>query len=115
MFDLLMRVSIHIRHCWRMNSWKARKGYALTDVSIHIRHCWRMNSVFVESGQAGAGGFNPHSPLLANEFLALTQLVPAGLRFNPHSPLLANELLSNPTSGVRWTVSIHIRHCWRMN
>ena len=40
---------------------------------------------------ADQAGFNPHSPLLANEFRALGRL---------------NHFL---------VVSIHIRHCWRMN
>ena len=36
-------VSIHIRHCWRMNYING-VGVALSQaVSIHIRHCWRMN------------------------------------------------------------------------
>ena len=67
------RVSIHIRHCWRMNfSHTARSVCAGKHVSIHIRHCWRMNW---QTGrcQSGPRGFNPHSPLLANELLPLVK------------------------------------------
>ena len=35
--------------------------------------------------------------------------------FNPHSPLLANEFLHGWGDGAGCGVSIHIRHCWRMN
>ena len=35
-------------------------------VSIHIRHCWRMNGKSTEQ-LLREMGFNPHSPLLANE------------------------------------------------
>ena len=44
-------------------------GLGNGSVSIHIRHCWRMNCCC--QGPAGSTrwtGFNPHSPLLANEF-----------------------------------------------
>ena len=83
-------VSIHIRHCWRMNlSWE-RIGHQVRAVSIHIRHCWRMNILTTSTG-SGGGSFNPHSPLLANE---------STLRFACAFTII---------------VSIHIRHCWRMN
>jgi len=36
-------------------------------------------------------GFNPHSPLLANEFNQLAGYRVHDGSFNPHSPLLANE------------------------
>ncbi len=39
----LVNVSIHIRHCWRMNSGSAKLNLVAVGVSIHIRHCWRMN------------------------------------------------------------------------
>jgi len=42
--DVAAFVSIHIRHCWRMNFVVGRFGSYRTGVSIHIRHCWRMNS-----------------------------------------------------------------------
>jgi len=53
--------------------------------------------------------------LLANELLApLTG--GGGLQgFNPHSPLLANELRCVSVMFHFLNVSIHIRHCWRMN
>ena len=35
--------------------------------------------------------------------------------FNPHSPLLANEFRAGGTGLQQIAVSIHIRHCWRMN
>ncbi len=38
-----LHVSIHIRHCWRMNSDPVRVAVDADAVSIHIRHCWRMN------------------------------------------------------------------------
>ena len=83
-------VSIHIRHCWRMNCWNCGRSWQAGHVSIHIRHCWRMNFV---------------SPVIS----AITRC------FNPHSPLLANELALGWDDAVGTPVSIHIRHCWRMN
>ena len=64
-----------------------------TDVSIHIRHCWRMNYCRAVIKAANHLCFNPHSPLLANElqWRAKRQRHRSGC-FNPHSPLLANEL-----------------------
>ncbi len=59
-------------------------------VSIHIRHCWRMN-YHDQPRNRGASCFNPHSPLLANEFGLMMLLI------------------------AERSVSIHIRHCWRMN
>ena len=35
--------------------------------------------------------------------------------FNPHSPLLANEFIPDDLAVIWLMVSIHIRHCWRMN
>ena len=35
--------------------------------------------------------------------------------FNPHSPLLANEAELRAEAELGRVVSIHIRHCWRMN
>ena len=46
----------------------------------------------------------------------MSAYIPLPSSFNPHSPLLANELLED--AGATWVaskVSIHIRHCWRMN
>ncbi len=133
-----LRVSIHIRHCWRMNfamqgvtdfmgsrfnphspllanefSEDGRTG-SNRGVSIHIRHCWRMNS-HACSGAGCTGGFNPHSPLLANEFQLLQSVTLLFVCFNPHSPLLANELNTGSATCRSGYVSIHIRHCWRMN
>ena len=89
----LMTVSIHIRHCWRMNYSGPCLFVAGCPVSIHIRHCWRMNFLRTVSTQRPPPCFNPHSPLLANEFCpCLFCVYPAG-SFNPHSPLLANELV----------------------
>ena len=94
--------------------WGATGVAALFDVSIHIRHCWRMNSS-TNLTRPRRNSFNPHSPLLANELLAplqplLTYLVSIHIRhcwrMNCFGQLVA-------TSGQR--VSIHIRHCWRMN
>ena len=92
-----------------------------------------------EFGAEVVGCFNPHSPLLANEFAgcsrgACGEIVSIHIRhcwrmnsdktmtrsqtlisFNPHSPLLANEFTKKPHSLVKVVVSIHIRHCWRMN
>ncbi len=64
-------VSIHIRHCWRMNWRGSQTGEKLQRVSIHIRHCWRMNCSCLCPCGPCAAGFNPHSPLLANELLHL--------------------------------------------
>ena len=63
----------------------------VSTVSIHIRHCWRMNSCL----------------------LCLTVQTPSS--FNPHSPLLANEFIDLGVLEFGILVSIHIRHCWRMN
>ena len=41
--------------------------------------------------QHGQRRFNPHSPLLANEFFTIVAWLVLIWRFNPHSPLLANE------------------------
>ena len=62
------------------------------------------------------GRFNPHPPLLADELpqAARSGLWPGG-RFNPHPPLLADELRLPAAGHGRHCVSIHIRHCWRMN
>ena len=108
-------------------------------VSIHIRHCWRMNFYVVFTQQLTTRCFNPHSPLLANELIQPTSsewqwvfqstFAIAGewiyqigssprwlTSFNPHSPLLANELvLVGQLVVAAYLVSIHIRHCWRMN
>ena len=47
-------VSIHIRHCWRMNFEFAAGIEQLATVSIHIRHCWRMNfAAFVSASKSG--------------------------------------------------------------
>jgi len=62
-------VSIHIRHCWRMNYTALQSLRSAQHVSIHIRHCWRMNCR-CRSASGGLKGFNPHSPLLANELYA---------------------------------------------
>ena len=86
----------------------------------------------------GSYRFNPHSPLLANEYVHLPAAIGvivvsihirhcwrmnavgaaaharAG-RFNPHSPLLANEYSHGRAVDRVAKVSIHIRHCWRMN
>ena len=110
-------VSIHIRHCWRMNFPPIHGPACVPPVSIHIRHCWRMNSLCASACYPGGGAwcFNPHSPLLANEFACTG--CPCGLpvSFNPHSPLLANELRLDRVANMVCQVSIHIRHCWRMN
>ena len=85
------KVSIHIRHCWRMNlPWPTRLNNAAQG-SIHIRPCWRMNWLAHGCDHPARACFNPHSPLLANEFQRVQR---------------ANRAL---------IVSIHIRHCWRMN
>ena len=65
-------VSIHIRHCWRMNSDKGFGPLYVIDVSIHIRHCWRMNSAWQAQNGGFMGSFNPHSPLLANELCVMS-------------------------------------------
>ncbi len=65
------------------------------EVSIHIRHCWRMNFVSLNTELIMAG-FNPHSPLLANELFNLDACAHVYTSFNPHSPLLANELARYP-------------------
>ena len=99
-----------------MNWQLAPTGCAFCPVSIHIRHCWRMNSACTGCPCGLPVSFNPHSPLLANELFSRggNQLGEAG--FNPHSPLLANELSRCAgRSEVGHAVSIHIRHCWRMN
>ena len=131
-------VSIHIRHCWRMNcpypscaclagSFNPHspllanelvvRGLTLRRerVSIHIRHCWRMNSLLPETRISQAPGFNPHSPLLANEFGCAWFFGCLRGCFNPHSPLLANEFVNFVLALALPVVSIHIRHCWRMN
>ena len=138
---LIIDVSIHIRHCWRMNFLHAfcqhpslksfnphspllanefaqgprlrLPGFA---VSIHIRHCWRMNcGTRLALSVSKLLRFNPHSPLLANELPRPQHRLRSPLSFNPHSPLLANEFDCRDTMR-RWAaVSIHIRHCWRMN
>ena len=42
-------------------------------VSIHIRHCWRMNFAYKQQAYGAEKlCFNPHSPLLANELFAQT-------------------------------------------
>ena len=134
------KVSIHIRLCWRMNFivWMPPDGASASfnphspllanefgapgvsfggssSLSIHIRHCWRMNCLFRVSRRFALNLFNPHSPLLANEFSysSCCPAVPPG--FNPHSPLLANELTLGKRQSAAHPVSIHIRHCWRMN
>ncbi len=85
-------------------------------VSIHIRHCWRMNCSCGLHVLCHAFCFNPHSPLLANEFQEAIGSCPCGQCFNPHSPLLANEFWAGCQCARRVKpVSIHIRHCWRMN
>ena len=68
------------------------------------------------AAQAVSDSFNPHSPLLANELHVPPDLVAVDACFNPHSPLLANELRrSGWGESSSPPVSIHIRHCWRMN
>ena len=62
-------VSIHIRHCWRMNSGNVSEALDLELVSIHIRHCWRMKCLDQWQACRYNSSFNPHSPLLANEFV----------------------------------------------
>ena len=84
-------------------------------VSIHIRHCWRMNSCVVQPVSDCCLSFNPHSPLLANELCPHRRRSAASNCFNPHSPLLANELPRLTGRRRAAPVSIHIRHCWRMN
>ena len=84
-------------------------------VSIHIRHCWRMNCDEHPANVRCDWRFNPHSPLLANEFARSLAGSPESMRFNPHSPLLANEFGADEATVLRHGVSIHIRHCWRMN
>ena len=59
--------------------------------------------------------FNPHSPLLANEFWRYQVRDHDHHSFNPHSPLLANELSGALAQAWGQGVSIHIRHYWRMN
>ncbi len=108
-------VSIHIRHCWRMNCNVVKSLIAYVIVSIHIRHCWRMNSFMPASSVETSEGFNPHSPLLANELVVMVPHRRTLSGFNPHSPLLANELLDWIADDFGQLVSIHIRHCWRMN
>ena len=96
-------VSIHIRHCWRMNcAQEPDQSRRTNQVSIHIRHCWRMNSAAPSRCAVPDRRFNPHSPLLANEFGSFSQQQDQAGRFNPHSPLLANELKSqHPRSSGR--------------
>ena len=108
-------VSIHIRHYWRMNSLNPGVIDLETAVSIHIRHYWRMNSFrWIQGVQLSR--FNPHSPLLANEFLMCKRAGwPSLWSFNPHSPLLANEFAAPTWAHIVGLVSIHIRHYWRMN
>ena len=85
-------VSIHIRHCWRMNWGEVNPAERSIDVSIHIRHCWRMNSKKTMAGQ--------HSQLVSIHIRHCWRMNsrPGGGKtdrgsFNPHSPLLANELV----------------------
>ena len=65
--------------------------------------------------QRPSQSFNPHSPLLANELVRLRQSQHQASGFNPHSPLLANEFDKGFGPLYVIDVSIHIRHCWRMN
>ena len=135
----LQAVSIHIRHCWRMNLGGHALGGELEFVSIHIRHCWRMNFGVISRQPSTFWSFTPHSPLLANELaLQLSRQEghqvsihirhcwrmnckggqvpePDSTCFNPHSPLLANEFIGLKSEMSGEEVSIHIRHCWRMN
>ena len=108
-------VSIHIRHCWRMNC---------DEHPANVRCDWRFNPhsplLANEFARSRAGSpesmrFNPHSPLLANEFARSLAGSPESMRFNTHSPLLANEFGADEATVLRHGVSIHIRHCWRMN
>ncbi len=74
-----------------------------------------MNSYRAIQAKAVEAGFNPHSPLLANELAVRAGLAVAADCFNPHSPLLANEFAQHVETRRLQIVSIHIRHCWRMN
>ena len=84
-------VSIHARHCWRTNTYRAVACW-LQFVSIHARHCWRTN-------RAGGGGtssrscFNPRPPLLADKHRVLMRKSYCHECFNPRPPLLADELI----------------------
>ncbi len=51
-----------------------------------------MNCLCDPDGYTFYVGFNPHSPLLANEFRCSAYCSNDQPGFNPHSPLLANEL-----------------------
>jgi len=53
--------------------------------------------------------------LLANELPVTSDAQQSDKCFNPHSPLLANELAFTRNLTLYGLVSIHIRHCWRMN
>ena len=84
-------------------------------VSIHIRHCWRMNYYRLHVYMSTPACFNPHSPLLANELPARHGQA-AGYRVSIHIRHCWRMNFGKQAAVSQGhAVSIHIRHCWRMN